>query len=427
MNTTFKALNLNPQICKALEACGYETPTPVQFRSIPEILKGKDLVASAQTGSGKTAAFVLPALEKLALSKPQKKPRILILTPTRELANQITQAIHKYGKFLKFYSVNLVGGMAYPQQIRSLTKGVDIVIATPGRLMDHMESKRISLSEVQMLILDEADRMLDMGFIEDVKHIAKSIPASRQTLLFSATLDKQIENVVKQLLNHPVRIDFSHETLAPKQIKQIVYFVDNPQHKTKLLEHILENQKIFKAIIFTATKRGADHLAEKLRADGLSASALHGDLKQSARNRAVEQMRRGKIQYLVATDVAARGIDISDITHVINYDVPRFPEDYVHRIGRTGRAGKTGLAISLALPTDIHHLFKIERYTEQKIERSSIGGLEPKKVFEREKPSRDKRVFRSKHAHQDHSQQKKHSEKGSWRGFQKKRRSSKIK
>lgn len=377
---TFKELKLNPSILKALTARGYTHPTPIQALSIPEILAGKDLVASAQTGTGKTAAFVLPALQLLSdQTTPQKKPRVLILTPTRELAAQITGAAAAYGKFLHFNIISLVGGMGYPQQIKQLSRQVDIIVATPGRLMDHMERGRVDLSKIEMLVLDEADRMLDMGFIDDVRTIAKATASSRQTLLFSATLNNQLTKIIQSLLKNPTTIDFSHEAMAPDRITQTIYWADSVQHKTKLLEHLLQSENIFKAIIFTATKRHADQLAEDLREDGFHAAALHGDLKQAARNRTVEQLRRGKIQYVVATDVAARGIDISDLTHVINYDLPKFSEDYVHRIGRTGRAGKTGIAISFALHSERPHLLKIERYLSQKVTEAVIPGLEPSK------------------------------------------------
>jgi len=371
---------LPAQVLKAVEACGYKYPTPVQAQSIPPILDGKDVVASAQTGTGKTAAFVLPALALLAQNPtPQKKPRVLVLTPTRELAAQITAAAAQYGKFLNFKIVSLVGGMGYPQQLRELSRGADIVVATPGRLLDHMDSRRVDLSDVKMLVLDEADRMLDMGFIDDVRTIAKATAAQRQTLLFTATVNRQLATIIKTLLKNPVNIDFAHEALSPDAITQILYLADSAEHKTRLLEHLLAHNNIFKAIIFTSTKRHADKLAEDLREDGFSAAALHGDLKQAARNRTVDQLRRGKIQYVVATDVAARGIDISDLTHVINYDLPKFSEDYVHRIGRTGRAGKTGIAISFALPSEVRHLQKIERYTQHKIEQQTLPGLEPRK------------------------------------------------
>lgn len=364
----FKELSLDTNIYKAISACGYTKPTPVQAQSIPHILAGKDIVASAQTGTGKTAAFVLPALHRLSTQQPIKKTRILILTPTRELANQITKAAGMYGKFLQFNIVNLVGGMPYHQQIRELARGADIIVATPGRLLDHIEQKRVNLSHVEMLVLDEADRMLDMGFIDDVQYIAKLTPQHRQTLLFSATVDKQLTNIVKSLLKNPVRVDLSSEKITAPQIEQRFYKTTNAAYKSRLLRHLLQTDNIYKAIIFSATKINADKLTDYLRDHGHAAAALHGDLKQNARNRTLEQFRRGKIQYLIATDVAARGIDVSDITHVFNYDLPKFCEDYVHRIGRTGRAGRTGIAISFVSPSDAHHLKRIERYVGQRLQ-----------------------------------------------------------
>ncbi|MEO8963374.1 MAG: DEAD/DEAH box helicase, partial [Gammaproteobacteria bacterium] len=377
--TTFAELNLDPQIAKALEACGYVNPTPIQAKSIPEILAGRDVVASAQTGTGKTAAFVLPSLHRICTTTAGPSPRILILTPTRELATQITTAVSKYGKFLRVNIASLVGGMPYRQQLRSLSRPVDIIVATPGRLLDHMNNGRLDLSAVEMLILDEADRMLDMGFIDDVKEISREISDNRQTLLFSATVDSKLTQIIRQLLKDPVKIDFSHEKLTPAQITQELYHADSPQHKMQLLMHFVTEQNIFKAIIFSATKVMADRLADELIDKGFAAAPLHGDLKQNLRTRTVEELRRGKIQFLVATDVAARGIDINDITHVINYDLPKFSEDYVHRIGRTGRAGKSGIAISLAMPSDARHVANIERFMSQQFERKTIPGLEPKK------------------------------------------------
>jgi len=360
---SFTELNLNANISKAILACGYTTPTPIQSRSIPDILDKKDLVASAQTGTGKTAAFVLPALHLLSEAKaPNAKPRVLILTPTRELAIQIMDSVAKYSKFMRINMVSLVGGMPYKQQLQGLSRPVDIIVATPGRLIDHMTNRRLDLSGIQMLILDEADRMLDMGFVDDVKEIAKATPSSRQTLLFSATVDNKLSAIIKQLLKDPIRIDLSQAKMAPIQIKQEVYMTDSVQHKIKLLQHFVKNGNIFKAIIFSATKVNADKLTKQFDGEGYSVAALHGDLKQNMRNRTIEAMRRGKIQFLIATDVAARGIDISDITHVINFDLPKFHEDYVHRIGRTGRAGKSGIAISFASPDDGRHLQGIEKF-----------------------------------------------------------------
>lgn len=378
---TFSQLNLNPEISKAVHICGYTKPTPIQSRSIPDILAGRDLVASAQTGTGKTAAFILPALHKLSLTKTGGKPKILVLTPTRELATQITDAAHKYGKFLRFNMVSLVGGMPYRQQLKGLSRPVDMIVATPGRLMDHMENRRLDLSGIDMLILDEADRMLDMGFIDDVKFIAKATPKNKQTLLFSATVDNKLDSIIKQLLINPIRIDLSEKTAAPTKIKQALYLTDHVQHKNQLLQHFIEDSNIFKGIIFSAMKINADKLAKQLRDQDISALPLHGDLKQRVRNETIEKFRRGKVQFLVATDVAARGLDINDVSHVINFDLPKFSEDYVHRIGRTGRAGKSGTAISFALPNEARHVQKIERYIGEKIELSTVVGLEPKQAF----------------------------------------------
>jgi superfamily II DNA/RNA helicase len=376
---TFEQLNLNENISKALAACGYLIPTPIQASTIPNIIEGRDIVASAQTGTGKTAAFVLPALHKLALKKTTGKPRVLILTPTRELASQITTAATKYGKFLNFNIISLVGGMPYRQQLRDLSRSVDIIVATPGRLLDHMDNKRLDLSAVEMLVLDEADRMLDMGFIDDVKEIAKALSPQRQTLLFSATVDDNLAPIIRLLLKNPVRVDLSMAKMAPALIKQELYIVDNAQHKTRVLQHFMKNENIYKAIIFCATKIHCDALAKQLRDQEFEAAALHGDLKQQVRNKTIERFRKGNVQFLIATDVAARGIDINDVTHVINYDLPKFAEDYVHRIGRTGRAGKTGIAISLVMPSDTKHLQRIEKFISQKLEFHTIDGLEPTK------------------------------------------------
>lgn len=378
---SFEKLNLSENILKALAKSGYTTPTPIQAQAIPRALAGKDLIATAQTGTGKTAAFMLPAIELLAQSKETQKPRILVLTPTRELATQVNDAAKKYGSFMRINVVNILGGMPYHVQIRQLSRPVDIIVATPGRLIDYLDRGKLDLSEIQMLILDEADRMLDMGFIDAVRYIAKETPANRQTLLFTATLDKRLAQLAQSILNEPERIEVASKGITLDNIEQRVYLADDEKHKNGLLQHLLEEENIDKAIIFSATKRNADKLARQLYDMGLSAAALHGDMPQHKRNKTITGLRHGKIQLLVATDVAARGIDISEVSHVINYDLPKFAEDYVHRIGRTGRAGKSGIAISLVSFDTINDLKRIERFTNQNIKQTTVAGLEPTKSF----------------------------------------------
>jgi superfamily II DNA/RNA helicase len=377
---SFKDFPLHHGILKAVQQCGYSTATPIQSEAIPKILAGNDLIASANTGTGKTAAFVLPALQRLTtkrhFKKQNGKPSILILTPTRELANQVSQAIRNYGKNIRFYSVILVGGMPYGPQLRSLSQPVDFIIATPGRLIDHIDSRRLDLSKVELLILDEADRMLDMGFVDDVNKIANLTRDDRQTLLFTATWDNRLSALASRILDNPERIQIETEP-TQDNIEQRLHLADNLDHKNRLLSHLLNDDELTQALIFSATKVGTDILAQDLIAQGYAAAALHGDMKQGARNRTLMNMRRGKLRLLVATDVAARGLDLTNISHVINFDLPRFAEDYVHRIGRTGRAGALGTAISFVLPDDAIHLARIERYTGQKVERHVIPGLEP--------------------------------------------------
>lgn len=374
---SFKSLQLHAKLLETVAACGYTKPTPVQTQAIPPILQHQDVVAQAPTGTGKTAAYVLPILHRLTLKKYTGKPQVLILAPTRELATQIADTIHKYGRNFRFNIVNIVGGVPFAQQLRALAGQVNIIIATPGRLADHINNKRLDLSKIETLVLDEADRMLDMGFVDEVKKIIALTPKNRQTLLFSATIDSKLMLLIKTLMKRPVKINLLPEKHASSLIKQGLYFADDVRHKTQILNHFLINTQIYKAIIFSATKRNADKLASYLRANGHSAACLHGDLKQTVRTRTLEQLRRGKIQFLVATDVAARGIDVLDISHVINYDLPRFSEDYIHRIGRTGRAGKTGIAISIAIPADKNCIRKIERFIGKSIPRMAIAGLTP--------------------------------------------------
>ncbi len=378
---SFEDLKLHPLIIKALDEAGYQKPTPIQEQAIPELLSGSDVMASAQTGTGKTAAFMLPALHHLATpSKIRSRgPRVLVLTPTRELALQVSEAAKKYGKNLPHTKVvSILGGMPYPLQNKLLSQPVDILVATPGRLIDHIQRGRIDFSRLEMLVLDEADRMLDMGFIEDVETIASATPATRQTLLFSATLDGAIDKVAARLLKSPKKIQVASQKARLDNIEQRLHYSDDLSHKNKLLDHLLHDDTLKQAIVFTATKRDANTLADKLHANGYSAAALHGDMNQRERTRTLTKLRRGGLRVLVATDVAARGIDVADITHVINFDLPKFAEDYVHRIGRTGRAGASGTAISFASNKDEIHLKKIERYTGQRITSHVIEGLEPR-------------------------------------------------
>jgi superfamily II DNA/RNA helicase len=386
---SFESLNLDPAILRAIAETGYTEPTAIQAQAIPVITAGNDLMASAQTGTGKTAAFMLPALNLLATPHELKSrgPRILVLTPTRELAAQVNEAARKYGKFLRARTVSIVGGMPYPLQNKLLSQPLDILVATPGRLLDHMERGRIDLSRLQMLILDEADRMLDMGFLPDVERICSQLSTERQTLLFSATLDGDIARIAKQILKNPKTIQIATQKEKHANIEQRLHFVDDMTHKNKLLEHLLIAPDMNQAIIFTSTKRHADVLAEDLYAAGHKTAALHGDMTQGARNRTLTKLRHGDVKVLVATDVAARGIDVQGISHVINYDLPKFAEDYVHRIGRTGRANNTGTAISFASNMDRHILRKIEQFTGQKLEASVIEGFEPKRAFKADGPA----------------------------------------
>jgi len=378
---SFETLQLHADLMRALEAAGFTNATEVQTAAIPEALAGKDLMVSAQTGTGKTAAFTLPALQRLLTPSAVRGhgPRVLVLTPTRELATQVTEAIAQLGRFTRLRSGSIVGGVPYPPQIKLLERPLDLLVATPGRLIDHLERGRIDFSRLEMLVLDEADRMLDMGFVDDVERIAAAMPSNRQTLLFSATLEGEILRIAQRLLKEPVRIQVSHVKQKHDSITQRIHAADDIRHKHALLSHLIETPDLTQAVIFTATKRGAEDLMNQLRDQGHASAALHGDMPQGARRRTVEQMRRGRVRLLVATDVAARGLDIKGLSHVINFDLPMVAEDYVHRIGRTGRGGATGTAISLVGPQDWGNLSRIERLTGQQLERTVIEGLEPVK------------------------------------------------
>ena len=376
---TFDNLHLTQPILKALSQCGHHTPTPVQAQAIPTVLAGRDLIASANTGTGKTAAFVLPTLQRLsaAQSPPGKGLRALVLTPTRELATQILQATRTYSRYLKVHSIAIYGGMPFGDQIRALSQLPAMIIATPGRLIDHIWRGRIDLSNVEILVLDEADRMLDMGFIDDVEFISDAMPEGCQTLLFAATMGEAPTRLARKFMKDPDRIEIAQGKITLDKIEQRLHLTDSLQHKNRLLKHLCADTTVTRAIVFSATKRDADSLARGLGSEGYAVAALHGDMTQSARNRTMENMRRGKIRILVATDVAGRGIDITGVSHVINFDLPRCAEDYVNRIGRTGRAEESGIAISLASRADLPYLDRIERYIGQNLAIHVIPGLEP--------------------------------------------------
>lgn len=381
---SFESLALHPNILKSVSEQGFTEPSEIQVEAIPHILDGKDVMASAPTGTGKTAAFVLPALHNLSqVEAPEGHgPRVLVLTPTRELAKQVSDNIYQFTKFLRMRSTTIVGGMPYPPQIKMLRQPLDFLVATPGRLIDHMNSGRIDFSRVQILILDEADRMLDMGFVDEVKRIAKETPQNRQTLLFSATLEGQVKKVAQALLNDPVKIQIAGVKVKHDSITQHMLQADDFRHKRKLLDHVLSDASVEQAIIFTSTKKGADSLAEKLKDDGYACAALHGDMRQNMRRRVIEQMQRRRLKVLVATDVAARGLDIRTLSHVINFDMPMQAEDYVHRIGRTGRGGSTGSAYSLIGPQDWSLFYSVQKFLDTRYELTEIEGLEP----QQEKP-----------------------------------------
>ena len=377
----FSKFDLDENIIKAIEESGYTEPTKIQKEAIPKILDKKDVRASAQTGTGKTAAFLLPALNLLAKSSTRggKGAKILILTPTRELAQQITEQAEKYSRYMsKIRSVCIVGGVPYHKQQAKLNAPHDILIATPGRLIDYMNRGKINFSNLEMLVLDEADRMLDMGFSEPVEEIISQTPKSRQTLLFSATLKGEVLKLSEKFMKDPLEIVVHSAHEKHENIEQKLLYIDNLGHKNDLLDHLLNAEEMRSAIVFTATKRHCDELVDELAEKGFLASAIHGDMNQRQRTRTIKMLQDKKIDILVATDVAARGLDINDISHVINFDLPRDAEDYVHRIGRTGRAGNKGIAISFAGSKDMHMVPRIEKFTGQPISIIEIKGLEPK-------------------------------------------------
>ena len=380
---SFDSLGLAPALLSSIERTGFTTPTPVQMAAIPPAMAGSDLMVSSQTGSGKTAAFMLPALNRIA-QKPANKGRgvqVLVLTPTRELALQVSEATATYGSNLDDLRIaTVVGGMPYGAQLKALSRRVDVLVATPGRLLDHLQARRVDLSTVHTLVLDEADRMLDMGFIDDINTIVDRTPQDRQTLLFSATLDGTVAKLAARMMRDPQRIEMASPSDRHANITQTLLYADDAGHKLRLLDHILRDAEMGQAIVFTATKRGADDLAEHLADAGFSVMALHGDMNQRQRSRTLTEVQDGRVRVLVATDVAARGIDVQAISHAINYDLPMQPEDYVHRIGRTGRAGRDGLAYTLAVHGERHKVRRIEHFIGHQIPSEVIAGLEPQRT-----------------------------------------------
>lgn len=378
----FTSFGLDPRLLTGLAASGYLEPTRVQAEAIPPAMEGHDLLVSAETGSGKTAAFMLPGLQRLITCprRPEARgPRILVLTPTRELAAQVEKAAQTYGRGLRSLRCALVvGGASFQSQQRALERSVDILVATPGRLLDHLGRGRLDLGAVELLVLDEADRMLDMGFAEAIDAIVAMLPGARQTVLFSATLDGGTGVLARRLTRSPRRIDVIPPATETARIEQHLFYTDDLGHKSRVLDQLLRDVNIKQVVVFTATKRLAEDLSGELRARGFEAASLHGDLRQHERTRTLDRMRSGRLRVLVATDVAARGLDVVGISHVINFDLPRQVEDYVHRIGRTGRAGRSGVALSLAAHRERGLVRSIERFTGQEIAVREIAGFEPR-------------------------------------------------
>jgi len=396
---SFASLGLSDALVRATNDVGYKEPTPIQLQAIPAVLAGRDLMAGAQTGTGKTAGFVLPILQRLAATPGAGKRtiRALILTPTRELAAQVEESVRVYGKYSPLKSTVVYGGVSINPQITTLRQGVDVLVATPGRLLDHHGSRTVDLSKVEVLVLDEADRMLDMGFLPDIKRVLAALPRKRQNLLFSATFSDEIKQLAQGLLHDPLHIQVAQRNSTVDSVSQKVLPVES-KRKASLLLHLVREHNWFQVLVFTRTKHGANRLATQLDKHGVPALAIHGNKSQSARTRALAEFKSGKLQVLVATDIAARGLDIDRLPHVVNFDMPHVPEDYVHRIGRTARAGATGEAISLVAPEEEGLLRDIERVIRLKLPREVVTGFESICDLEETDADRAPRHGRAPHA-----------------------------
>ncbi len=372
----FEELGLSAALLRAVAETGYTTPTPIQAQAIPAVLEGKDVMAAAQTGTGKTAGFTLPLLQRLGETQQRRDPRALVLVPTRELAAQVADSVATYGKHSNLRCTVIFGGVSINPQISKLRRGTDIIVATPGRLLDHVGQRTIDLSNIETLVLDEADRMLDMGFINDIRRVISLLPAKRQNLMFSATFSDDIATLAQGILNQPVRIDVAPRNSTAETVSQMIHPVDK-EKKPALLSYLIGSGNWRQVLVFTRTKHGANRLATHLEKDGLSAAAIHGNKSQSARTKALADFKRGKVRVLVATDIAARGLDIDQLPHVVNYEIPNVPEDYVHRIGRTGRAGREGEAVSLVCVDERSLVGGIEKLLGRRIPSQVIEGFEP--------------------------------------------------
>jgi len=389
---SFENLGLRAELLSAITSQGYTTPTPIQTQAIPVIFEGGDLLAGAQTGTGKTAAFALPIVQMLSKVTPREKrriPRALVLVPTRELAAQVSEQMNNYARRLSLRSTMIYGGVTIQAQIERLHRGVDIVVATPGRLLDHAERGTINLSRIQFLVLDEADRMLDLGFIDDIHKVAEYLPAKRQTLLFSATYSQSIKQLADELLDRPRRIEVARSNIAADAVAQTIYQVERSR-KREMLSFLIRTGGWNQVLVFAKTRYGADKLTEELLYDGIKASAIHSNKSQSIRTRTLAEFKQGVFSVLVATDVAARGLDIERLPHVINYDLPQVPEDYVHRIGRTGRAGEDGIALSLVSPQELPMLQAIEKLLQYPIPRQTLEAFPHQAVKRISKPKDNK-------------------------------------